>query len=67
MRAVDLNIKQRLRRAIDRPLSTDWPIELHRNALAEIERLEAYIDDVERKAANAGLGYGFLYRSGHRP
>lgn len=42
-RAVDLSVKQRLQRAIDRPLSADWPSELHRDLLAEIERLEECI------------------------
>ena len=42
-RAVDLTVKQRLQRAIDRPLSADWPSELHRDVLAYIEQLETAV------------------------
>ncbi len=33
-------VKDRLRRAIERPLSADWPTNLHADALAYIEELE---------------------------
>ena len=45
----------------------DHAKETAQRALARIVELEDYIDTLERRANNAGLGYGFLYRSGHRP
>jgi hypothetical protein len=40
----DLSVRERLQRAITRPLSAEWPTELHRDALAELERYEAHAD-----------------------